>query len=620
MNRDTIAYVGPESRALVSIRECLIAGNLKLNLVCYERGSDFVTANHDGLLGFFAYHQSAEQLQKLAHPLPWACIGQINANQIPDEHFTELCQVFPDEPLPVELVFLCIRQMQAKQQTTRQAAICEQKIATLEAGIAAMSESDQALVFIADDNQQLLYFNEHYDQYIQKQFGIGLRMGFCLKDMPYPSEYQRRFTTNHQRVLSGEHLRFTNSYLDSSGKREWFQVEMSPLVWPEREALSRRAIVVVAKNITTSKEAELEQEWLMVTNFQQASQQRQYLSRAQQVANHISKHLFYLQGLGLPPDSIQEGLQTLEIWHSELNQLISQPERSFTEGQMTLVAWIESARQSWHNKSRYNALIVEVVAPKQIPQIHFQYGTIYKRILDKVLQYWASLERHMKVEITLSLLPGLMLACELKATLSLSSDPILNQVDELAPKALLAQVQEMCSALDLKLETDVNQITNQRVFLQLPCTALLPAIHQNPVLPHKESSLSEKPFTILIADDNPINLTVLKQVMSKWAVKTILVDNGQKAVDAMVENKVDLVLMDLHMPDMDGFEASKLIRDLEAEKAGVPIIAFTGDDWDGVSEQLAEAGIVDYLPKPYRLPELEAMVLKYLPEAKGPAV
>lgn len=618
MNRDTIAYVGPESRALVSIRECLIAGNLKLNLVCYERGSDFVTANHDGLLGFFAYHQSAEQLQKLAHPLPWAFIGHLNADQVPGEHFTELCQVFPEEPLPSELVLLCIKQMQAKQQTTRQAAICEQKIATLEAGITAMSEADQALVFIADEDQLLLYFNDQYDQYIQSQFGIGLCLGFCLKDMPYPSEYQRRFATNHQRVISGERLRFTNSYLDSAGTREWFQIEMSPLVWSEGHSLSGKAVVVVAKDVTANKEAELEQEWLMVTNFRQASKQRQYLWRAQQVANHLNKHLIYLQGLGLPPESINEGLQTLEIWHNELNHLICQPENSFNEGKVSLSAWINAAKQSWKTKSRYNSLVVEVLAPKQIPIVHFQYGTIYKRILDKVLQYWASLERHMEVDIQLTLLPGLILQCELKATLSLSSDPVLNQVDELAPKALLAEVEEMCNALDLKIETETKEITNQRVLLQFPCTDQDPASQQNQSLPLKEISLPETQFTILIADDNPINLTVLKQVLSKWAVKTILVDNGQKAVNAILENKVDLVLMDLHMPDMDGFEASKLIRSMDATKAEVPIIAFTGDDWDGVAEQLQEAGIVDYLPKPYRLPELEAMILKYLPEAKGP--
>jgi len=250
-----------------------------------------------------------------------------------------------------------------------------------------------------------------------------------------------------------------------------------------------------------------------------------------------------------------------------------------------------------------------------LPAVPVYNGVLYRHLLDKILAYWASLERHMVVQIKLSLQPQQVLLFEFKVSSMAMSPSGSNQPELSATTSPLTDLVEMTTALGLQLDIkDREQECQIYLPLQMPDfmqDSNKPAMSDTTPTPAKR-------FTILIADDNPINLTVLKQVMSKWSVTTVLVDNGALAVEAMEAQHIDLVLMDLHMPEMDGFEASTRIRAMEdVTKRQVPIIAFTGDEQHDVQEQMTSVGITDFLSKPYRLPDLEEKVLTYLPGAKS---
>jgi CheY-like chemotaxis protein len=91
-------------------------------------------------------------------------------------------------------------------------------------------------------------------------------------------------------------------------------------------------------------------------------------------------------------------------------------------------------------------------------------------------------------------------------------------------------------------------------------------------------------------------------------------ENGKEAVAAASGTKYDLILMDCHMPEMDGFTASREIRRNEAEcgKERVPIIALTGDVQMGVKEQCQAAGMDDYVSKPFSMDVLQKVMGKFL--------
>jgi CheY-like chemotaxis protein len=104
---------------------------------------------------------------------------------------------------------------------------------------------------------------------------------------------------------------------------------------------------------------------------------------------------------------------------------------------------------------------------------------------------------------------------------------------------------------------------------------------------------------ILVAEDTPFNQTFILRLLEKNGFHPILVENGQQAVERFNPDFVDVILMDVQMPEMDGFEATREIRKLEAQKGGhIPIIAMTAYATEGDRERCLAAGMDDYVSKP----------------------
>jgi len=119
---------------------------------------------------------------------------------------------------------------------------------------------------------------------------------------------------------------------------------------------------------------------------------------------------------------------------------------------------------------------------------------------------------------------------------------------------------------------------------------------------------------ILIAEDNPVNQKVAQAMLKKMGLSADVVANGRKAVDALQANDYDLVLMDCHMPDMDGFQATRIIREdgSKALNPKVPIIAMTAATMQGDRERCIEAGMNEFIAKPVQQKELSRMLARWL--------
>jgi signal transduction histidine kinase/CheY-like chemotaxis protein len=105
---------------------------------------------------------------------------------------------------------------------------------------------------------------------------------------------------------------------------------------------------------------------------------------------------------------------------------------------------------------------------------------------------------------------------------------------------------------------------------------------------------------ILVAEDNAMNRLLLKKVFSKWNTEPAFAENGQEAVERAASEKFDVILMDIHMPVMDGYEAAKEIRRLsDHAKSSVPIIALTASVSGNLDIKIREAGMDDFVQKPF---------------------
>jgi CheY-like chemotaxis protein len=104
---------------------------------------------------------------------------------------------------------------------------------------------------------------------------------------------------------------------------------------------------------------------------------------------------------------------------------------------------------------------------------------------------------------------------------------------------------------------------------------------------------------ILVAEDNAVNQKLIAELLRRRGHEVVIVGNGVQAVDAAASQRFDLILMDVHMPEMDGLEASRIIRLAEqATRAHVPIVALTAGALKSDQEQCFQAGMDGYLCKP----------------------
>jgi len=125
-------------------------------------------------------------------------------------------------------------------------------------------------------------------------------------------------------------------------------------------------------------------------------------------------------------------------------------------------------------------------------------------------------------------------------------------------------------------------------------------------------------FQVLVADDNPVNRKLLSVMVTKLGYRVEVVPDGAAAVRAVRDGRYDLVLMDWQMPEMDGFEASQAIRELEGAAAQIPIVALTANAMPGDRERCLAAGMDDYLSKPVRQDALAETLGRYLTRPSMP--
>lgn len=122
-------------------------------------------------------------------------------------------------------------------------------------------------------------------------------------------------------------------------------------------------------------------------------------------------------------------------------------------------------------------------------------------------------------------------------------------------------------------------------------------------------------LTVLVAEDNPINLKLIETLLSQYKLKIRSVVNGKEAVDAYDKEKnFDLVLMDIDMPVMDGITATRLIKEIEKrdKRDHTPVIALTAHGLSGDRERIIAAGLDDHFAKPLDRGKLELMLKHYL--------
>ncbi len=131
-----------------------------------------------------------------------------------------------------------------------------------------------------------------------------------------------------------------------------------------------------------------------------------------------------------------------------------------------------------------------------------------------------------------------------------------------------------------------------------------------------EERQRRKRFRVMLVEDNEVNQLVTRGMMSKLGYQVKTVSNGETALALLEQEPFDLVLMDCMMPEMDGFEATRQLRELEKNRGEerTPVVAITANTAEGVQARCLAAGMDDFLAKPVHLDALETVLRRWLPE------
>ena len=150
---------------------------------------------------------------------------------------------------------------------------------------------------------------------------------------------------------------------------------------------------------------------------------------------------------------------------------------------------------------------------------------------------------------------------------------------------------------------------------QVPASSC-PVHHETSAEVHFDWPVRERQLRALLAEDNIVNQEYCKMVLESLNFQVDVVDNGHQAVAAVSGKDYDIVLMDCRMPGMDGFEATRIIRERESEKSSgrrrVTIIALTANAMNGDRELCLATGMDDYLAKPFTLQQIRYILQRWL--------
>ena len=135
-----------------------------------------------------------------------------------------------------------------------------------------------------------------------------------------------------------------------------------------------------------------------------------------------------------------------------------------------------------------------------------------------------------------------------------------------------------------------------------------PAMHED------EDRIQFSRLNVLLVEDNLINQKIGRRFLECLGFNVDVAENGERALEYLAGNKCDLLLMDCQMPEMDGFTATRIIREREESEhlPRIPIIAMTAHALAGDQERCMAAGMDDYIPKPFEEDVLAATLERVL--------
>jgi PAS domain S-box-containing protein len=505
----------------------------------------------------------------------------------------------------------------------------------------AILESTNALVFSIDSNLNYTTYNTIYKKIVSNLFGTEPFLGLPALDSFTIEANRKLFSDCFQRVLKGEHLSITEEFGDPNNKSNYYDLLFNPIIGEEGKI---NGVVVYGQDITDRKKVEWEILESKLEAERTAKAKSEFLSNMSHEIRTPMNAIIGLSELLLKEhltDKQHENMKSIKYSADNLLVIINDildfskiesGKVEFENINFDIFLKIQEIRKTFIFKAEEKGIALKFRVDDKIPQ--FVVGDPFR--LNQILLNLLSNAVKFTKEGTVSLLVSLV--ADKGDTVSLKFDVIDTGIG--IPKDKLSSVFESYT----QAYTDITRrfggtglglaITRQLVTMQAGQISLDSEIGKGTTFSvqldfvkgvvEKETSaeeliaelLEKRDFDgmrVLLVEDNQMNQFVANQVLELWNIKVDFADDGLQAVNLLKENDYALVLMDLQMPVMSGYEATAYIRDRtnRLRNPEIPIIALTADAFPETKKKVMESGMNDFVTKPLEQNDLFSKIKQH---------
>jgi signal transduction histidine kinase/ActR/RegA family two-component response regulator len=504
------------------------------------------------------------------------------------------------------------------------------KIDTEKAKLSAIVESPNHLIWSIDTDYKLIYCNSIYSSSFHKRFGKQLQSGDIILNLL--DESSVKWKEWYDKALSGS--KFS---VEHTGNTSTWEIFFNPIMEENNMIVGATMFM---QNISVRKEAQQQLIKAKELAEQASLAKAQFLSTMSHEIRTPMNAVIGMTHLLLeeaPRPDQEENLRILSFAAKNLLALINDildfskidaGKIEFEEIEFNLKDLIQSICKTLHHKADEKGLKMELLLDNNIPSFLIgdpvRLNQIITNLLSNAIKFTHT--GHITTTVTLKeILHGkATIDFAVKDTgIGIPADKIDKIFDSFTQASSETTRKYGGTGLGLAITKKLLELQNSHIYVNskvgegcifyfsLSFKTSYRKEQPRPEVVYLHQAQLLQGVKILLVEDNRVNQLIISKFLLKWGLQVDMADNGLIAVDLLKTAIYDLILMDLEMPEMDGYEATRTIRSFTDERyKEIPIIALTASAMIEVQDQVFASGMNGYVTKPFDPDELYQVLAK----------